>query len=1002
MLKFFTLLLLSIGLLTRSAPAQTMPAFRWIQQVDGSGQDVVVGIGTDAAGNVYIAGNTASMDFPVKSAAQNHSASSGLFRIDGPGSAWTTLPLTAAQSISVDPRNPKILYANSNGKAVRSIDGGATWSTVTISTPSISTPTVLTIQVDPSNSNVLYAGTSGLGAFKSTDSGATWSSINTGLVPPSGYQGQIFVNQFWFDPFHPSVLFAYSNGGARSADGGATWQPDPALSNLTSVWFDLTTPNLIYATTYLKVLKSTDDGKTWVELRGISGAINPQTPGLFAVTSDPHQPGRLIVNTARNILESTDDGATFTSRITQAFGQWITPDWANGAIYAYSGGVVKISADLQTITTVGPPALPSVNQVAVANGQVFAAVNSSKDVFVTKLDPDGNIIYSTYFGGAGDDTANAMTVDASGNVYVTGMTGSRDFPTTAGAYSKSPPQAATGVASNASSFVLKLKPDGSVGYATYLGDAFSTPYGISANAAGEVVVGGTTTGDLPVTPGAYQTAFDPGKPIVCSIFCGFQSITNAFLTKLDSSGASLAYSTYIGTQAVTAGTLALAADGSVYLSGGALVSFSSSGQSIYHMNATGTSLLALGTAPGNVLAMAIGADGNIYTTGQFSGLQFPGTPGAYQTSRLPIPNLPGQGSGPYAFITEFSPDLKQTVASTLLGGGYGDMPTSLAIDANGNVLVGGSTAGLGFPTRTPLVSSFSLNTGFVSKFTRDLSTLLFSTYLGDNETFAVQSVAPAPGGDFVIAGNTGVPNNANGSAVHVWVNKLAAAAPPSLRIDAVLNAASMLSTPLSPGETIVIRGAGFGSDAQLIIGDTVVPPITMDSQSITAIVPANVPLGATLVQVQSSGAKTNPVVVPVNVNAPGLYSADGSGFGQGYILNADGSRNSPSNPAKPGQAITIFATGVGPISYDGPYAVAQFTPQVFIDAFYATGIAAFTGPAPGLAGNVYQLKITIVDPANFASANPDLKNYKYPPQAAIVLRSNGISTQTGIAISIAY
>src|SRR5205807_10415689 len=106
--------------------------------------------------------------------------------------------------------------------------------------------------------------------------------------------------------------------------------------------------------------------------------------------------------------------------------------------------------------------------------------------------------------GAGDDTTNAMTVDASGNVYVTGMTGSRDFPTTGGVYSKSPPQAGAGVASNSSSFVFKLKPDGSVGYVTYFADAFSTPYGIAANAAAEVVVGGTTTGDLPVTAGAYQ------------------------------------------------------------------------------------------------------------------------------------------------------------------------------------------------------------------------------------------------------------------------------------------------------------------------------------------------------------------------------------------------------------------------------------------------------------------------------------------------------------------
>src|ERR1700730_14646107 len=90
------------------ACAQTLPTFRWLQQVHGSGSDNVIGIGTDAAGNAYFAGNTTSPDFPLKSAAQNHTASAGLYRIDGPGPAWAPLPLTSATSIAVDPQNPNI------------------------------------------------------------------------------------------------------------------------------------------------------------------------------------------------------------------------------------------------------------------------------------------------------------------------------------------------------------------------------------------------------------------------------------------------------------------------------------------------------------------------------------------------------------------------------------------------------------------------------------------------------------------------------------------------------------------------------------------------------------------------------------------------------------------------------------------------------------------------------------------------------------------------------
>ena len=62
--------------------------------------------------------------------------------------------------------------------------------------------------------------------------------------------------------------------------------------------------------------------------------------------------------------------------------------------------------------------------------QSHSASPGNYDVFVTKLDPAGNIVYSTYFGGGGIDIANAMTVDPAGNVYVTGTTTSTDFPTT--------------------------------------------------------------------------------------------------------------------------------------------------------------------------------------------------------------------------------------------------------------------------------------------------------------------------------------------------------------------------------------------------------------------------------------------------------------------------------------------------------------------------------------------------------------------------------------------
>src|SRR5579863_2556057 len=114
------------------------------------------------------------------------------------------------------------------------------------------------------------------------------------------------------------------------------------------------------------------------------------------------------------------------------------------------------------------------------------------DVFVTKLDAAGNIVYSTYFGGSGVDVATAMTVDAQGNVYVTGITASTDFPTTPGAYSSSvPPLSGAGAFI---SFLFKLNRDGSTGYATYFTNSQTSPNAIAVDSAGSAYLAGLSYG----------------------------------------------------------------------------------------------------------------------------------------------------------------------------------------------------------------------------------------------------------------------------------------------------------------------------------------------------------------------------------------------------------------------------------------------------------------------------------------------------------------------------
>src|SRR5712691_3292520 len=156
------------------------------------------------------------------------------------------------------------------------------------------------------------------------------------------------------------------------------------------------------------------------------------------------------------------------------------------------------------------------------------------DAFVTKLNPGGTgLVYSTYVGGSSSDVAIGIAVDGSGSVYVTGTTFSTNFPTTTAAFQT------TRVGFN-DGFVTKLNPTGTgLVYSTLLGGSNDTgsadqPSGIAVDGSGNAYVTGSTgSTDFPTTPGAFQTASGGGGG-------------DAFVTKLNPTGAALVYSTYLG------------------------------------------------------------------------------------------------------------------------------------------------------------------------------------------------------------------------------------------------------------------------------------------------------------------------------------------------------------------------------------------------------------------------------------------------------------------------
>lgn len=149
------------------------------------------------------------------------------------------------------------------------------------------------------------------------------------------------------------------------------------------------------------------------------------------------------------------------------------------------------------------------------------------DAFVAKLDPEGTLLFSRRFGGSGSEEGAGITVDAAGNIWVTGFTDSPDFP-------RVNPVGPPVQPGNVDAFVVKLSPDGStILLATNLGGTgFDRGNDIAVDDRGFVsIVGSTHSPDFPIRGAALQPA-DPGGP-------------DGFLLRLAPDGA-LSCATYLG------------------------------------------------------------------------------------------------------------------------------------------------------------------------------------------------------------------------------------------------------------------------------------------------------------------------------------------------------------------------------------------------------------------------------------------------------------------------
>lgn len=321
----------------------------------------------------------------------------------------------------------------------------------------------------------------------------------------------------------------------------------------------------------------------------------------------------------------------------------------------------------------------------VTSGAVQSSLKGSGDAFISKIDPTGaQFVYSTYFGGTLGETAFGVAVDTNGNAYITGVTGSADLPTTANAYSKT----CTSICNTP--FAAKFAADGSLSYSTYLGPSNAVARAIAVDAQGNAyITGNIASSDLPLV-----NAFQSTLPESVST-----SGVSAFVQKLDPTGSSLIYSTYLG---------------------------------------------GVGADIGR--GIAVDSSGSAYVVGQTDG-------------GFPVRN-PLQADGPGAFITKFTPDGTRIVYSTVFGGSAKTEADAVAVDSAGAAYISGVTTSPDFPvTANAFKTTCAGSTGaacvtseaFAFVLEPSGTTVRYSTFLAEGN---VAGIAVDANGNAFIAGWT--------------------------------------------------------------------------------------------------------------------------------------------------------------------------------------------------------------------------------------------------------
>jgi uncharacterized protein (TIGR03437 family) len=618
------------------------------------------------------------------------------------------------------------------------------------------------------------------------------------------------------------------------------------------------------------------------------------------------------------------------------------------------------------------------------------------DAFLIRLDPQGNVVYSTYFGGNGMDWGSSIAVDPQGNVYVSGAAG-QNFPVTFGA--------AFMQHSGADAFIAKFNPAGALVYSTLL--PHMQAGAIAVNSAGEVFFGGLPVGGQ-----------NPGIPASTGAFQG--TVSGSLICKLSADGSKLLYATYLGRDSVIRG-LAIDSVNSVYVTGNTTAAgFVATSGSFQPNSPAPTSAFVvkltpdasalvystyLGGTSGDVgLQIRVDGQGEAVVMGIAQSADFPITLNAFDATFVLPAWAPPNNTFVQRFITKLSSDGKREVFST-----YFPDADSIDVDAAGNTYVAG-LGKIGFPQQ-PGATQPCFAGGQSDVLLAQLGptgSLVAATYLGGSAAdgpgqipaglvlqSTAQAIAVGLDGSVYTAGGTqssDFPNIGAGSinALSNFAAKLLIADPNVKTISsctalAVSNGANFVEGPIAPGELVTLRGTGIGpaqgtsfqldqnnllptllGGTQVLFDGVPVPVLYAQDQQVNAQAPFELVQSSTQIQVVYNGTSSNTAKVAVQSAAPGIFHI-GFPDPQAAIINQDGTVNSKSNPAPRGTYVSVYGTGGGstaPATITGGLAPGQTVflqpTLVLLGSIPQTqGTVIYAGSAPTLQTGVFQIVFLI-------------------------------------------